>query len=639
MRYLLLIFFLLSLFLKAEHIENYHVEIKLQPSGVFHVAEEILYDFSHARKEKHGIYRFIPTHVEVNGTYVDTGMKDFTAMQDGKPAMLSVRYPYHYVYLKIGDPALSVHGRHLYRIDYDVTDAILPSVFSVGKDMLFWNAVGDKWEVPIHHAVVDLILPKTLSKPHILYPESKERYRWVDSHHLQVSLFNLDAYEGLAVALEFDRGSLAKHGDAQYAKAAMEKARKKEKERVLLKHQAEAEKQDLQTRKQYGYGMWVFFLVLGLFWYRMKERLGYITPERSRVVRYYPPEGLSVLQSALLYDKFADNRDISAAILELASLKHLVIVEDDGNTFLLKRERPEEGLQPEQKMLLEALFANGERYALKQHNRTDALTMQKNIAKINSFLYQWASKSGYTANHFAQYRRKVLWILLGTTALLGIGAFILLPLQYETGADAQKIAVLTLLAFIPALAGAFTRIRLRSKLLIAAAGTGTAALLIASGILNTGPRLEGMDLFINPLFFVMVAVIVAVDTYRHTGRVTPKGEAVREHLRGLEVFSARVKRDEIERLLLEDRHYLETMLPYAMLFGQIEHWLRFYDQLDIPRPGMSNGSTRVLYGLADSVSASTSVPSGRSSGGYGGGGSYGGGGFSGGGGGGGGGSW
>jgi uncharacterized membrane protein len=79
------------------------------------------------------------------------------------------------------------------------------------------------------------------------------------------------------------------------------------------------------------------------------------------------------------------------------------------------------------------------------------------------------------------------------------------------------------------------------------------------------------------------------------------------------------------------------MLPYAMLFGHTDHWLKFYTLLQVDTPVWYSGNITNLNGFDTTMQQSATPPSAQNSAGAGFGG---GGGFSGGGGGGGGGgSW
>ncbi len=641
MRYLISLFFIFGL-LRAEYIEEYNVTVTLESSGVFHVVEDILYDFYDATKERHGIYRNIPTHVEVNGTFINIGIKDIEVMQDEGLANVEISRPYRSLFIRIGSADIPIYGKHHYRISYRVDEGILPSRFTVGKDMLFWNAIGDQWNVPIAYVKVIFNLPKELDREHItvLYPDAK-RYHWENDHQLKARIESLKPEHGFAVAIEFDRGLLEQSGEAQYTKASATK-RATEQRAVASQYREEmALRQAVENQQHYAIVMWVAFLLFVLLWYVSRDLFHDTQTQKSIVVQYYPPEGISLLQAGLLYDKYTDNEDFSAAVLELAHLKHLVIIEEGKRTFLLKRERSVDALSEDQRMMLEALFEGGERYELKQQEHSHAKSMREHLDKIKQRLYRWAVEGGYSIEDLGKLRSMLFFGIIVVVLLLALLAFLFLFMQYTNDNDAKGIAAGTLLALAPALLIASRRFTLSTKIFVAVIGLAMVGVLIALEIFNTSKRVGAMDLLMNPAFFFGMVVILLMDGYQRLGHLTAKGRAVRDHLYGLEEFSKRVKKEEIERLLKEDRHYLERMLPYAMLFGQVEHWLGFYALLDLPNPRLSNGSVKVIGSLSSSFSQATYTSSSSSSGGYrsSGSGGFSGGGFSGGGGGGGGGSW
>jgi len=635
MRKLLLILSFLISVLKAEHIEEYHVKIDLESSGIFHITEDILYDFDGATSEKHGIYRIIPLKVMVDDTFIDIGIKNFKITLDAELVEVSkIKIGYH-IGITIGSRDKIVSGKHNYRISYDVDEGILPSHFDKKRDMLFWNAIGDSWKVPILKVQVDLFLPEVMSRDRlsVLYPEFSQRYRWIDPHHLQAKIHELSTYSGFAVAIEFDRGILDQSGEAQYIKVAAEKAEESRMAKRHLHNMQQEEEKETNRRQSYAYMMWAIFLLFLMTWYRKRGLLGYTVKAKSLVVRYFPPDGLSLLQAGLLYDKFTDSRDFSAAILELANLKHILIVKENKRTFLLKRDRDTQRLSNDQKSLLDMLFDIKDRYEVESKSRVEMKNIQKRLNIINDSIYQWAEDSGYSRDNLNSYQLKVFWSIFAMIASLGAVSFGILSIQYSLGRDDTAITLLTIAAFIPGVAISFKRVSLSIKLIVAGAGLGLVALLISIGVINIAYRLGAVELLLNPVFFLMIVAILAIDGYQHTGHLTLKGMAVREYLFGLEEFCKRVKKDEIERLLKEDPRYIEKMLPYAMLFGQIDHWLKFYELLNLPNPKMSNGSIAALSSFSSDFSQVSYSASAGSSG------SYGGGGFSGGGGGGGGGSW
>ena len=82
--------------------------------------------------------------------------------------------------------------------------------------------------------------------------------------------------------------------------------------------------------------------------------------------QYYPPKNLSLLQSALLIDKFADKKDFSAAVLELASKGYLEIYNNANSAespYVKLLKKSDDSLKDDQRYIMdELLFKNGEKY-------------------------------------------------------------------------------------------------------------------------------------------------------------------------------------------------------------------------------------------------------------------------------------
>jgi len=89
---------------------------------------------------------------------------------------------------------------------------------------------------------------------------------------------------------------------------------------------------------------------------------------------------------------------------------------------------------------------------------------------------------------------------------------------------------------------------------------------------------------------MMMIVLLLFVVYKKMGHYTVKGVDAVHYLKGLKVFIHSVKEDELKRRLVAQPDYIEKMLPYAMLFGQVEHWLEMYDLLKVPPPKWSKGS-------------------------------------------------
>jgi len=390
----LLLFQLFALFLFAESIRQYDVTIDLHGDGSLDVKEVIDYDFGTARK--HGIFRDIPKNVVGRYGMRSIGLGDFSVMRDGEPEpfeTLGVSGDAGaMVRLKIGRGDLFLTGTHRYTIAYRVAHGILS--MKDGRDAMRWNAVGTGWEVPIERARVLIRVPEELTKHPVESRTFSGPYGSTSTRALierkspelyEATIDHLGPHEGLTVELAFDKGLLGQSGDYDEGVWGWIKYR----------------------------WPWIFLplFTLGLFlqWYRhgRDPSIGSVAP------MYEPPEGIDVLRAGLLIDQFADNKDIAAAILDLARMGYLTIKEeptenpmakipvvgrvfDSSHMVLLRTGKDPEGLSPEYRIVLEKLlFPHSDRFELVERSDKRAKRFRDGYEKINEGLYEWAWKAGY----------------------------------------------------------------------------------------------------------------------------------------------------------------------------------------------------------------------------------------------------
>jgi len=131
----------------TERIARYQVAAILTDEGL-RVTEVIDYDFGSSPRR--GIYRRIP----------DARPETLTASSPTAPDDALVSELRYSTEIRIGNPSITIVGRHRYRIDY-----VLP-FDSVVRDGLFsWDAIGTEWEVSIADVEVSLALPGDLESP------------------------------------------------------------------------------------------------------------------------------------------------------------------------------------------------------------------------------------------------------------------------------------------------------------------------------------------------------------------------------------------------------------------------------------------------------------------------------------------
>lgn len=149
---LILIFFI---FLKADNIIDFTVNLKIDQDGTLFVTENILIKFNGL---KHGIYRDIPTkyYDKINNLY-KVGFSVSEVLADNEKTDYQVE-PFSNGYrITIGNPAKLVNGTINYQIKYQTTRQI---GFFKEHDEIFWNAIGNGFPYTINQANVKITLPQ-----------------------------------------------------------------------------------------------------------------------------------------------------------------------------------------------------------------------------------------------------------------------------------------------------------------------------------------------------------------------------------------------------------------------------------------------------------------------------------------------
>jgi len=147
----------------AESIASLTINVTVNADTSMNFEETIVYDFG--AEDRHGIYRDLPVYdVLDNGMYRYYDVTIDSITQDGQPATYELLDQGSDLRAKIGDADTLITGQHTYVIDYtvrnglrtitaqDVTDLGMPAAVSEGDVEMYWDVVGDAWEVPITYA-------------------------------------------------------------------------------------------------------------------------------------------------------------------------------------------------------------------------------------------------------------------------------------------------------------------------------------------------------------------------------------------------------------------------------------------------------------------------------------------------------
>lgn len=604
-----------STFIYAESIEKYNVDLKLHQSGSLELQESIKYDFGNNKRR--GIYRDIPYKIKLQGLHQrDIGINGVKVLRDnGHDKFKLINQDSKTLRIRIGDPNVYLNGKHLYDIFYRVDMGVLSK--DNQHDITSWNIIGNQWGVSIKEVVAFIQLPPSLSRKNTkitVYTgargltTNKAKTQWIDEHTYRIQVNYLMANEGVTADIIYPINILDQSGQAN---------------------------SELSTKDQISASWnWFAIIILSLISYRFWIGFGANDFKRIVSTHYQPPKGLSILQSGLIYDKFANKEDFSAAIIELAQKGYLTIKKNDKSSmpvFFKTDKKDLTELTPEMRYLLnDLLFDRQDTLKLKDNSNAQARKLSNGLDKINDMLYEWSANQSYMQTNPKEARKKFLiQTILLAIPLLGVSIFT----SYR------------LLGAEPTFVSMFYSIFLSAGLIVGFSvrgwfGTLFATMFIGISSLAMVPfftqELSNMThIFYTPLFLIVVFLFVIWYTYKRIGKYTQRGSVAKSQLDGLRRFIRRVKSDEIRRNLKRDPHYLERYLAYAILFDEAKHWLKFYEELNIPQPDWYHGHFYSIYYLNSDMQSASTVQESSSSG-Y----SSGGGGFSGGGmGGGGGGSW
>jgi uncharacterized membrane protein YgcG len=572
----------------GEVITNYDVEMVIGSDGVVSFTETIDYDFGSS--ERHGIFRDLVRQERYDSENDRTYDIDVTGVtMDGSSVPVDEGSDGDYLRLRIGDPDSTITGQHTYVISYEVRGAITP--FSE-HDELYWDAIGNQWQVPILAATSTVTSPAPI-----------ERYLCFSGP--QGSTLPCDTATAEQNTARFSANGLGL-GSGMTVVVAVPKSAITPAPEVLLSERYDIAEAFSVTPVTAPLASGIAILGVGgmvyLVWRRGRDRrwtgsavdaaFGNTSGGDERIpigqrdagpVEFVPPDGVRPGQVGTLIDERANLLDVTATIVDLAVRGHLKIVEVDTDErtpeYELKRLDGGKGeLLPYEQTLRDALFASGPTVRLSDLK----YEFTEQLGTVKQALYADVVEQGWYRS--SPEGTRLAWRALGVLlTLVGIGLTVV-------------FAIWTKFALVPI------------------------------GIIFAGLALLGLG-----------------------GRMparTAKGSAMFSRIRGFRRLFDEGEQDVRERFA-EQEGIFSQYLPYAIVFGCTERWARAFEGLDAQQLGTTGWYTSPYvfsalafshavdhFGVAATGTLYTSAPSSSSSSGFSGGGFSGGGG-----GGGGGGSW
>ena len=200
-----------AVILHSEKIKKYEVTVQINKNGTLTVNEVIDYQFG--EEFKHGIYRDIPLRSKSFGFDVH---KSFIKMnwikRDGKDEEYTKNHFYEGIRYRIGSETELVNlykTESIYELNYDIYNAVFEKD---GIYQVYYNAIGQFWNVPIEQASVIIRFPdgQKIKKNEIeklevytgSYGEKGENYNILENdEEIYISTKELEAKNGLTFML------------------------------------------------------------------------------------------------------------------------------------------------------------------------------------------------------------------------------------------------------------------------------------------------------------------------------------------------------------------------------------------------------------------------------------------------------
>lgn len=598
-------------------ITHFNTNIVINENGLMQVDQFLDVQFNESR---HGIYAYIPQSYDMVWNINNQDIEKSYYFPVRKVRVIGDPYEietdgYNNVVIKIGDADEYVYGPKAYHYSYTLQ---LRDLDLNGLQALYFNIVGEGWQIPIQKTSFTITLPKAWPSDIRfntgLYgdPTLADIQPIINGNTLTATYDEpLRMYQALTIYAPLPNDFFTFIPPTDFSM-------------IIL-------------------GSLIVLLLLTVFLYFKFGKDDLVVES----VEFNPIPGLSSAQAGFVYDGFVDTKDILSLIIEWAYKGYLTITEEDKDDFTLTKlkDLDNASIRAEQ-TLFNGLFKSG-----------DIAT--KDSLK-NSFYISLAHAKNDIYRYFQGNRERHIYSNTASVVKVIFASLCFIPFALLFANAYYQVSYQATLSLI--IAGAiFVFGSLISAWLIYVVKrwpSQKSALNILSAI---GLFMVG-GLYMIATFALAIYFKIPVWTYAFTliltliilalvsvmDRRTELGIHYLGKLIGLKRFIETAEKDRLEMMVHDDPTYFYKILPYAYVLNVSDVWSKKFESIAIEQPDWYVGSTPHLnsylfmrsfsHTLSSMNQVMTSIPqsSGKGGGGFGGGG----GGFSGGGfGGGGGGSW
>jgi uncharacterized membrane protein len=618
----------------AEKVDSFESLLYIQKNSSVLVQETVIYDFG--IEQRHGIFRIIPIDYATDFGNRSVRISETSVTDDnGKPLIYKTSKEAGNFKFQIGDPAKLVTGVQKYVIRYRIDGAFN---FFNDHDEFYWNVTGHDWQVPIAESFATVILPKVMSADEV----QRKCYGGNAGSKTPCTSVSLSSggISGSFNEVEFAQKDASTGGLGLTIVVGIPKG-------IVYEPSFAARiVQSVSDNKILLLPILVFAALTYLWYTRGRDPKG----KGAYYPEYEPPDNLSPAEIGTIIDEKAQNRDISAEIINLAVRGYLKITRTEEKKFLstqvdytLERLKPGDDLENDfQKDLLRDLFESKD--VLKSMGPVEAIeTIYTALQKTKDDVSPSASG--------AQNKDDAVM-----AASKAFGKEFADAILDKTGANKEPPNVVRLSELKNVFHAKLQKIKndvydalVAKKYFPRNPAKIRTAFAIAGGAVIFSAFFLGHLFGIAGVISLVLCGVMLIVFGLFMPRKTVNGALAREHILGLKQYLSVAEKARLEFHNAPEKNprHFEKLLPYAMVLGVEESWAKQFEGIynsppswySDPAGGAFNAVlfSHSLTGFSSQAGSTMSSNPGSAAGG---GSGLGGGGFSGGGfGGGGGGSW
>lgn len=415
----------------GESIAALKVDVAVTPTGAVHFRDTIVYDFGN--NERHGIIRAIPRWDDLpDNKRRRYDLRVDGVLMDGQSASVRESDEGAFHMVTIGDPDRTVSGRHTYIVAYTISNALTtltaadltdaPGV-AAGDVELYWDFIGDGWQVPIAAASVEATTPEAALLTRCYAGPSGSTAVCTMISNGRVTRFGpvaLAEHEPLTGVVVMPRAAFTAVPAAD-----------------IIERPASAAVQFARALRWSGP---IGLLFLGwLVMLARRRRARIVTVPVTDFVRFEAPPGLRPAEMAVAWKGSFDGRVLTATLLDLAARGALVITPKGRKRIVVTRVGKDVALDTWEQSIVDAALKGTEGGEVGKYDAK----LAKAVQRAGTQLKQRAQTSGI--RNAKAWRARTPWIVLSVLGFLATGfgfALFVVPLL---GAPVACLGVATMI--------------------------------------------------------------------------------------------------------------------------------------------------------------------------------------------------